>query len=171
MASWGRLLGLALGAAGGLRRRSPRAAITAALIGLLLGAAAGAGTTFLILPWYHAYYALPSPDNAHQQSWASPWRRTAASGWPSAPRRGWPSAWAWAEGGSRGPSSEGSWARPSRRLIYEFAGAVVFPLERTYLPTAMAPAPRLLAHLAVALCVSAGTLWAADHLSRHRLSS
>ena len=53
----GALLGLALGAAGGLARRSPRAAITAALIGLVLGAAAGAGTTFLILPWYHASYA------------------------------------------------------------------------------------------------------------------
>src|SRR5262249_32065815 len=63
----GAFLGLALGATGGLARRSPRAVITAALLGLLLGAALGAGTTFLIIPWYRAAYAMPSPDNANQQ--------------------------------------------------------------------------------------------------------
>jgi hypothetical protein len=53
-------------------------------------------------------------------------------------------------------------------IIYEFVGAVVYPLERTYLPTAMAQAPRLLAHLAVAIFVSAGALWAAYDLTLRR---
>jgi len=50
-------------------------------------------------------------------------------------------------------------------IIYEIAGAVAFPLDRTIQPIAEAASPRLIAHLAVALCVSAGTLWAAYHLS------
>jgi len=53
-------------------------------------------------------------------------------------------------------------------VIYEFVGAVVFPLERTYLPTAKAPVPRRLAHLNVAICVSVGTLWAAYDSSLRR---
>jgi len=53
-------------------------------------------------------------------------------------------------------------------VLYEFVGAVVYPLDRTYLPVATAPAPRLLAHLAVAICVSAGTLWDSYYLSLRR---
>src|SRR5947209_3454211 len=45
----GALLGLTLGAAGGMTRRSAGAAIRAALIGLVVGATAGTGTTFLPL--------------------------------------------------------------------------------------------------------------------------
>src|SRR5262249_21046927 len=62
----GALLGLTLGAAGGLSRRSPRAAVTAGLTGLVLTAAVGAGTTFMILPWYYAFSAPPSDENANQ---------------------------------------------------------------------------------------------------------
>jgi hypothetical protein len=52
--SLGMLLGLALGAAGGRARRSPRAAIAAGLTGLILGGSAGAGATLALLPSYHA---------------------------------------------------------------------------------------------------------------------
>src|SRR5205085_1057995 len=56
-------------------------------------------------------------------------------------------------------------------VIYEFAGAVVFPVAETFRPTAVAWPPRLLAHLCVALGISAGALWAALHLHLRRDST
>jgi hypothetical protein len=166
----GALLGLTLGAAGGLARSSPRGAITAAVIGLLLGSAAGAGTTYLILPWYRAAYAPPSPENANQQL-----------GLALATHGGiWMAVGAVAglalglgQGGRRVPRAVigGIFGAAVAAVVYEFVGAVAFPLERTYMPTAMAPVPRLLAHLAVALCVSAGALWAAYNLILRRAPS
>jgi hypothetical protein len=163
----GAFLGLALGAAGGLERRSPRAVITAALLGLLLGAVAGAGTTFLILPWYRAAYALPSPDNANQQlglalaTHGGIWMVIGA---------GAGLALGLGLGGRRFARAAfgGILGAAIAAVIYEFVGAVEFPLERTYLPTAMAPVPRLLAHLTVAICVSAVSLWAAYDLTLRR---
>ena len=165
----GALLGLALGAAGGLARLSPRAAITAALIGLVLGAAAGAGTTFLVLPWYHAYYIVPGADNFAPGAGPGPgdaWRDL--DGYR---RRG--GAGSRAESGRRASRPRHHRRNPGAALatgIYEFGAAALFPMEKTFLPTAIAPAPRLLADLAVALCVSAGALWAANHLSLRRES-
>src|SRR5205814_1911460 len=57
----GMVLGLALGAAGGLVRRSAIAAIAAGVAGLVLGGAAGAGATLTLLPSYHAARAA-APD-------------------------------------------------------------------------------------------------------------
>jgi hypothetical protein len=165
----GALLGLALGAAGGMARRSPRAAITAALIGLVLGAAAGAGTTFLLLPWYHVFHAIPSPENATQELCLA--LATHAGIWVAVGTAAG-LALGLSQGGGRVAQAiiGGILGAALATAIYEFGGAVVFPLDRTLQPTAMAPGPRLLAHLAVALCVSAGTLWAADHLSLRRES-
>ena len=56
-------------------------------------------------------------------------------------------------------------------VIYEFAGALVFPMAQTFRPMAMELGPRLLAHLSVALCVSAGALWGAYYLQLSRASS
>jgi hypothetical protein len=165
----GALLGLALGAAGGLARHSPRAAIPAALIGLVLGATAGTGTTFLLLPWYHAHRAVPNPENATQEL-----------GLALATHGGiWVAVGAAAGlalglglGGGRVTRAimGGILGAAAAAVIYEFGGAIIFPLDKTFRPTAMAPAPRLLAHLAVALFVSAGALWAAHHLSLRRES-
>jgi hypothetical protein len=163
----GALLGLALGAAGGMARRSPPAAITAALIGLVLGAAAGAGTTFLILPWFRASHAIPSADNATQElglalaTHGGIWITVGAAAGL---------ALGLGLGGGRVARAiiGGILGAAVATVIYEVGGAIAFPLDRTYQPTAMAPGPRLLAHLAVALCVSAGTLWAADHLTLRR---
>jgi hypothetical protein len=165
----GALLGLALGAAGGLARRSPRAAFTAAPIGLVLGAAAGTATTFLLLPWYHASHGLPSPDNATQEL-----------GLALATHGGiWVAVGAAAGlalglglGGGRVARAiiGGILGAAVATVLYEFGGAIVFPRDKTFEPTAMAPAARLLAHLAVALFVSAGALWAAYHLSLRRES-
>ena len=51
--------------------------------------------------------------------------------------------------------------------IYEFGGEVLFPLARVR-PMAREMMPRALAHLAVALCVAAGALLVANHLSVRR---
>jgi hypothetical protein len=166
----GALLGLSLGAAGGMARRSPGAAILAALIGVVVGAAAGTGTTLLLLLRYRALHENPSPDNATQELYLA----LATHG----------GIWV-AIGAAAGLAlglGLGGW-RAGRAIIggilgaalataiYEFGGAVAFPLEKVLEPTATAPAPRLLAHLAVAICVSAGALWAAYHLSLGRSSS
>jgi hypothetical protein len=158
---------MALGVAGGMARRSPGAAITAAMIGLVVGAAAGAGTTFLLLPWFHASHDIPSPENATQELWLA--LATHGAIWMAV---GSVAGLALGLGLGGGRITRavigGILGAAPAAAIYEFGGAVFFPLDKTYQPTAMAPAPRLLAHLAVALCVSAGTLWAAYHLSLRR---
>lgn len=166
----GALLGLTLGAVGGMARPSSGAAITAALIGLVAGAAAGTGMTFLLLSLYHALHANPSPDNATQELYLA--LATHGGIWVGIGA---------AAGLALGLGLGG--LRVGRAIIggmlgaaiatamYEFGGAVGFPLEKTLEPTATAPGPRLLAHLAVALCVSAVAFWAAYYLSLRRESS
>ena len=60
------VLGLALGVAGGLARRAPVAAIAAGVTGLVLGGAAGAGTTMVLLPYYHAARAALSDEDYNE---------------------------------------------------------------------------------------------------------
>jgi hypothetical protein len=55
--------------------------------------------------------------------------------------------------------------------IYEFAGAIIFPTAETFRPMAATSAPRLLAHLSVALWVAIGALGAADYLKIGRAKS
>src|SRR5262249_6398162 len=119
---------------------------------------------------YHASFAPPSPENATQQLGLA--LATHGAIW-MAVGAGAGLALGLGLGGGRVARAiiGGTLGAAAAAVIYEFAGAIVFPLDRTYQPTALAPGPRLLAHLAVALCVSAGTLWAADHLSWRRESS
>jgi hypothetical protein len=56
-------------------------------------------------------------------------------------------------------------------VIYEFAGAVLFPFSESFRPTAVTTGPRLLAHIGVALCISSLALWAVDHLRIRRRST
>ena len=136
-------------------------------IGLVLGAAAGTGTTSRLLPWYHASQAPPTPENANQQlglalaTHGGIWMAVGAAAGL---------ALGLGLGGGRVAQAilGGILGAAVAAVINEFAGAIAFPMDKTFLPTGMAPAPRLLAHLAVALCVSAGTFWAADHLSLRR---
>lgn len=163
----GAFLGLTLGAAGGLSRRSRGAAVTAALSGLVLAGAAGAATTFLILPWFHTSFAPPSDDNAMQQ--LSLAMETHGGIWMAI---GAAAGLAFGIGLGGGRLARaivgGILGAALAAIIYEITGAVAFPLDNTSQPTAMAPAPRLLAHLAVAICVAAGTLWASYYLSLRR---
>jgi hypothetical protein len=50
-------------------------------------------------------------------------------------------------------------------VIYKSAGALVFPVAETFRPVAKYPTPRLMAHLTIALCVAAGALFFANHLT------
>jgi hypothetical protein len=166
----GALLGMALGAAGGMARRSPGAAITAAMVGFVLGAAAGAGATFLILPWYHAFYAIPAPENATQEMCLA--LATHGGVWVAVGAAAGLALGLGLGGGRVARAIIGGILGAALATgIYEFGGAVGFPLDKTLHPMAMAPGPRLLAHLSVALCVSAVALWAADHLRLRRESS
>ena len=164
----GMFLGLALGAAGGLVRRSPVAAIAAGLIGLVLGGAAGAGTTLALLPSYHA--ALAARQDEDKENNLSLALMTHGGIWV-------------AVGAAAGLAlglGLGGLGRIARATIggilgaclaaaiYEFAGAIVFPTAETFRPMAVAPAPRLLAHLSVALCVAVGALGFADYVTFRR---
>ena len=160
----GALLGLTLGVVGGLSRRSARGAVTSGLIGLVLGGTLAAGTTFLILPWHHAHFAPPSPDNVNQQLGLSVATRGtiwmiigAVAGLALGRGLGGGRVARAVAGGILGAAAAA--------VIHEIAGAVLFPLDKTSLLIAMTSTPRLLAHLTLALCVSAGTVWAAFHLS------
>jgi hypothetical protein len=164
----GLALGLALGVAGGLARGSSRAAIAAGLAGLILGGAAGALSTLSLLPSYHAARAAALDEDATNDLALA--LRThggifiavgAAAGLALGLGLG---------GGERTARAlfGGVLGAALAAVIYEFGGAIVFPVAQTFRPMAVVPAPRLLAHLSVALCVSAGALGAAQHLQLRR---
>jgi hypothetical protein len=160
----GMLLGLGLGVAGGLVRRSATAAVAAGLAGLVLGAAAGAGATRAVLPYYHAARAAAGDENktndlalalmTHGAIWTAV---GAAAGLALGLGLG---------GGGRIARAVigGILAALLAAAIYEFAGAIIFPIAETFRPMAVAPAPRLLAHLSVALWVAVGAFGVADYL-------
>jgi hypothetical protein len=53
-------------------------------------------------------------------------------------------------------------------VIYEFGGAILFPLAATFRPMAAEVIPRLFAHVTVGLCVAAAALLFTNHLTVHR---
>jgi hypothetical protein len=164
----GMLLSWALGAAGGLVRRSPRAAIWASVVGLVLGATAGAGATLSLLPSYHAARAAASEQQVNDdlvlalQTHGGIWLAIGLTG------------------GLALGLGLGGMARIARAVIggavgavlatltYEFAGALFFPVAETFRPVAATFPPRLLAHLLIALFVSVGAFWAAEYLTLYR---
>lgn len=167
----GAALGLVLGLSGGLIRKSPTAAITAGLLGLVLGDALGMGASHFLLPRYHASRAKATDDDYTQDiglalvTHGGIWIAAGAAaglalgiglGGGSRPIRG-------AFGGMIGAAIA--------VIIYEFGGAIAFPLDETFRPMAATVQARLLAHLTVALCVSLAALWASFHLSLARKKS
>lgn len=164
----GLFLGLALGVAGGLLRRSASAAVVAGLTGLVLGAAAGALTTQTVLPHYHAERASATDETktndlalallTHGAIWCG---LGVAAGFAfGLGRGGWGRVGRAALGGLLGAVLAAA--------VYEFAGAIVFPTDQTFRPMAFAAAPRLLAHLSVAMCVAAATLGVTDYVTTSR---
>jgi hypothetical protein len=165
----GCLLGLCLGAAGGLVRRSARAAIAAAVAGLILGGTAAAATTKLVLPVFHSTRAGLSEEDRNSDLALA--LRTHGLIWTAAGA---------AAGLALGLGLGGGGAAVARAtfggilgaalgtVIYEFAGALYFPVAETFQPVAKYPAPRMMAQFTVALCVAAGACWAVHHLRLRR---
>jgi len=164
----GLALGLVLGVAGGLSRGSAKAAILAGLLGAALGAVAGAGVTKVVLPAYHATRAAATDENYTSDLGLA--LRTHGGIWAAVGLAAGLALGLGLGGGSRVVRSAvgGLLGAGLAAVIYEFAGAIVFPLDETFRPMAVAWPPRLLAHLAVALCVSVLALWAADNLRLRR---
>jgi hypothetical protein len=167
----GMLLGLVLGATGGQARRSSRAAIAAGFAGLILGGAAGTGATLALLPSYHkARAAATDEDYTKDLALAL---RTHGGIWLAVGAAAGLALGLGLGGGARMARAAfgGILGAVVAAAIYEFGGAVLFPVSQTFRPMAVDPVPRLLAHLSVALCVSVGALLVADHLTLRRARS
>ena len=100
-----------------------------------------------------------------------PWRceRTERSGSQSAPPRGLALGLGLGGGANVARAMIGGILGAAlAAAIYEFAGAIAFPLAQTFRPMAADVVPRLMAQLSVALCVAAGAFGAARHLRLQR---
>jgi hypothetical protein len=164
----GMILGLALGVAGGLARRSPGAAIAAGVVGMVLGGAAGAGMTSFLLPFYHSTRAaLSEADHNNDLALAL---QTHGGIWLAVGAAAGLALGIGLGGGARMARAffGGIMGAGVAAAIYEFGGAILFPLAETFRPMAKELIPRLSAHLAVALCVAAGALLLANHLALGR---
>lgn len=151
----GALLGLTMGLGGGLSRGSVKSAMSGAIAGLILGAAAGALPSLVVMPWQWrhrnddpASLELLVPMLMHFALWG---------------------AVGLAAGLAFGIGSSG--ARPFRlfeaalaglvgamlgTLVFEIAGATLFPFDRTTNPFSDTSSTRLLARLCVAGFVALG---------------
>jgi hypothetical protein len=167
----GMVLGLTLGVAGGLARRSLVAAMAAGLVGLVLGAVAGAGSTTVLVPYYNSARAAATDANYNEDLGTA--LRTHGGIWLTI---GAAAGLALGIGlGNRGRIARsiagGIAGAILAAVIYEFGGAVLFPLAETFRPTSIQMLPRLFAHLTVALCVAVGALLFANHMTFRRPSS
>jgi hypothetical protein len=165
------LLGLGLGAAGGLARASAKAAATAGLVGLILGGAAGAGVTMLALPPYHAARAAMTDEDITQDIGLA--LATHGGIWIAVGAAAALALGLGLGGGARAARAVagGILGAAVAAVLYEFCGAVGFPLSESFRPRAITAGPRLLAHLAVALLVSLAALWAVRYLKLGRRSA
>jgi hypothetical protein len=163
----GLLLGLALGAGGGLARRSSRAAIAAGFTGMVLGGAAGAATPYLVLPFYNAARIATTDDDHNIDLGLSMRTRGAiwlaigaAAGVALGVGLGGAAVVRAAIGGILGACLA--------TVTHEIGGALVFPLAETFRPLSVTPTARLTDHLLIALCVATGAFWAVRHLRLRR---
>jgi hypothetical protein len=154
----GGLLGLGLGVAGGLVRRSVGGALLGGVVGLVLGAAAGALPSLVVMPWQWrhrnddpASLDLFVPMLVHLALW---------------------SAIGLAAGLAFGVGNSGT--QPSRigkaalaglvgailgTVVFEVVGAALFPMARTADPFSVTAETRLLARLCVDGFVGLAVLW------------
>ncbi|HEV3341636.1 MAG TPA: hypothetical protein VG125_14820 [Pirellulales bacterium] len=150
---FGALLGLALGAVGGLARRSRRSALTGALLGVGLGAAAGSSATVAGLPLYYRFRDSFTSDLVpsllmHCGIWAT---------------IGASAAVALAVGAGRGQSRlvrallGGAMGALLGAVAFEILGAMFFANDQTGEPISTTAATRLLARLLVATFTAIGT--------------
>jgi hypothetical protein len=144
-------VGLLLGVAGGLARHSVRGATVGGGAGLVVGAGLTALVSVPALIGYWSYFGdnpltgeLVVPLLAHAVAWAAV---GVAGGL----------ALALGVGGGREVVMRtllgGLLGAIIGATLYEFAGAALFPLDRTTLPVSGSVGSRLLARLAVSICV------------------
>jgi hypothetical protein len=158
----GALLGLALGVAGGLARRSRPAAVTAGLSGMVVGGLAGAGASLFFVPIFHRRFDpmnddLVMPLLVHSGQWGA----------------------VGAAAGLAFGMGLGSGARSVRTLVGGLLGAVcaamlydliasfAFPMEKTAFPLAGSLRTRFIARVCVALFVAAGAALVARDAKRN----
>lgn len=149
----GGLLGLFLGLAGGLSRRSAAAAVLGATVGLILGTAAGALPAFAIMPWHWrhrnddpASIDLMVPLMTHLALWCA-LGLTAGL------------AYGLGRAGIRiglllRAILAGLIGAAVGTALYEILGAMAFPADRTTSPIADTAVTRLLARLCVTIATS-----------------
>jgi hypothetical protein len=153
----GATLGLALGLAGGLSRRDPRAALTAGAIGLILAGAVGAGAAMGLVRLFFQNQdpqsnSLLFPLLVHGGIWST---------------IGLAAGLAFGIGvGGRGrvlrTGLSGLMGAIVSTLVFEVVGALSFPTAKTHYPVSEEAASRLLALLAVSLFVAAGAVLGAQ---------
>jgi hypothetical protein len=162
MGIFGAALGLTLGAAGGLSRRSPPAAAVSGMIGFLVGAAVGAAVPLQLLPlFYRSAFRPPNPAFpalVHTVMYAS-------IGGVGGLAFGY---------GLSGPSGAakgflaGSLGAILGAITYNVVHTIAFPLEWDLSPMSGKGGSRLLAHLCVALSFVACVVLATDERVRAR---
>ncbi len=161
-------LGLAMGVAGGLWKRAPRATLSAALSGLILGGLAGGGASLAVLPFY--YHELDVAQEALSHDLLLPLLMHAGI---------------WSTVGATAGIAFGIGIESKHQLasvvfagllggllgavIYETVGALAFPTGRTTEPLAGDWAPRLIGGLSVSILSAAFFVSAAlSPRQRHR---
>jgi hypothetical protein len=159
--TFGALLGLLVGAAGGALRRSVPAASSAAVAGLLLGGVGAALASYVLVPIFAHYYSdeqpsLLLPILVRGGIWAVAGLTAGlALGWGWHGRRGIPGA---VIGGLIGSILA--------TISFEVANGLIFPADRNdaVIPSSMLT--RLLAYLFVAVGVALGALLLGGDRSR-----
>ena len=151
----GGALGLALGLAGGLARGSLRFALSAATVGMVLAAMAGVILSFVLVPVFQTRFdmvdqGLTVPLLTHGGIWGAIGAMAGLA--MGIGLGGWRSITCCLVGGLAGGILGA--------LAYELAGAVVFPLDKTYQPLSETASSRLLGRLTVAVCVATGAVLA-----------
>jgi hypothetical protein len=165
-ATMGGLLGLALGLAGGLGRRSVKRGAGAAIVGLVLGTAVTALVARLLVSNFLSRHDPQSGDLLLPLlTQGAVWSAIGASaglafGIGYGGRRRWQSTLV---GGLLGAAAAA--------VVYQFAGALVFPTSNTDLPLASATAARALAQFLAATFSALGAVLGSgqfDKLSNYR---
>lgn len=164
MGTFGAVLGLAMGLAGGWVARSWRGALFAASLGMAACAAAGIVAVSIAVPIYERAEAASAGDLTrsillHLALWA-----------PLGAAAGGAHAMGWQRGRAASIAARcaagvvaGSLGVALGAILYDLTGAFAFPLAETGKPLAAEALPRLLAFLLVALGTALGLV-----LSTHR---
>lgn len=151
----GAVMGLGMGIAGGLIRRSIGRAALAGATGLLVGAGVGVALTQCILPIYYEHATAGDITYSllvHAGIWTSV---AAAAGLAFAVGQG---AWRGVTRAILGSAAAGLLAA----VIYEFAGGIMVPTALTDRPISQTWETRLMARLLVTLLVAAGVVLCAE---------